>query len=142
VPKYLLYGQQQNYPLHQQKKLKWLPQNTCNKMPRFMCPPSLLYKLYGSIQYGLSNSRNSAPTKQKILLGFVPKNSWEMCPLSSLKLTQKLSLNLLLLCLAHYPMHSFIKSKDDLFPPKYLFTFPNPKSKGQDPILPLQDQGS
>jgi hypothetical protein len=52
---------------------------------------------------------------QKFPLGFVPTLSWEMCPpscsLSSLKLSQKISLNLLHLCLAHYPMHSFINLK-------------------------------
>jgi hypothetical protein len=63
VPKSMLYGHQQNYPLLQHKTLKWLPRNPCNKMPRNLCsklprfssPPSLLYGLYGSVQYGLSN---------------------------------------------------------------------------------------
>ena len=83
---------------------------------------------------------NSTPSKQKILLGFVPKNSWETCPLccplSSLKLTQKFSLNLLLLSCT-LPNALFYKSENDIFPPKCLFTFPNPKSKGQDQIFPF-----
>jgi hypothetical protein len=39
------------------------------------------------------------------------------------------------------PNAFFYKSQNDPFSPKFLFTFPNPKSKGQDLILPLQDQG-
>jgi len=67
---------------------------------------------------------------------------WKMCPLccsvSSLKHTQKISLNLIPMCsqhstcLAHYPMHSFINLKMTLSLQSVLFTFPNPKSKGQD----------
>jgi len=88
-------------------------------------------------------AENPAPTKHKILLGFVPKNSWETCPLSSLKLPQKFSLNLLLsMCLAHYPMHSFINLKmtfslQSVFSPSPTL---NPKAKIRSCLL--QDQGS
>jgi hypothetical protein len=145
VPKSLLYGQH-NCPLHQQKTLKLLPRNPCSKLPRFLRPPSLLYGLYGFVQCGLSNNRKLSTHKKKILLGFVPKNSWETCPLCcpifSLKLTQKFSLNLLLsMCLTHYPMHSFINLKMTFSLQSVFSPSPNPKSKVQDLILPLQDQG-
>jgi hypothetical protein len=102
--------------------------------------------LYGSVQYGLQQQKNDPTLKQKFLLGICAQyllgNVPSLLPSFLSQAYSKISLNLLLsMCLAHYPMHSFIKSEDDLFPPKCLFTFPNPKSKGQDLILPLQDQG-
>jgi hypothetical protein len=75
VPKYLLYVQQQNCPLLQQKTLKWLPQNLCNKLPRFLCPPSMLYGLYGSVQYDLSNNRKFSTHKTE-------NPPWDLCPRS------------------------------------------------------------
>jgi hypothetical protein len=79
VPKSLLCEQQQNCPLHQQncplhqqKTLKWLTRNLCSKLPQFPCPPSLLYalyELYGSVHYGLSNSRKFSTHKTENPLG-------------------------------------------------------------------------
>jgi hypothetical protein len=123
------------------------PRKLCQHLPRFSCPLPLLYGLYGSVQYDLPTTVKNEPSTQTKI------PPWDLCPsflgkcallvaLFPLSSLLRKSLKLLLsMCLAHYPMHSFIKSENDLFPPKCLFTFPNPKSKGQDLILPLQDQG-
>jgi hypothetical protein len=78
-------------------------------------------------------------THRKLPWDLCPLSPWEMCPpscsLSSLKLTQKISLTQLLSLLdvsCTLPNAFFYKSENDIFPPKCLFTFPNPKSKGQD----------
>jgi hypothetical protein len=125
-----------------QKTLQMLPRKVCLLLPRFLCQSLLLY---GSVQYGLSQQIKQQHSKQKM-------SPWDLCP-NSLgkcanllltflsKLSSEIYLTLFFSFLAHYPMHSFIISEDDLLPPKCLFTFPNPKSKGQDLILPLQDQG-
>jgi hypothetical protein len=91
-------------------------------------------------------TKNQQHSKQKFLLGICAQallgNVPSCCPLSSLKLTQKsLSISSLNVSCT-LPNAFFYKSENDIFPPKCLFTFPNPKSKGQDLILPLQDQGS
>jgi hypothetical protein len=101
-----------------QEKPKKMPRKPCQKCLDFHAKFVLLYGLYGSVQYGLPQQKNIWKNSQKIFLGFVPSFPWEMCPLccslSSLKLTQKISLTQLLsmsslsTCLAHYPMHSFI----------------------------------
>jgi hypothetical protein len=96
----------------------------------------LLYELYGSIQYRLQQQKINSATKQKYSLGicahFVLGNVPSMLPyFFSLKPTRKFSLNLLLLCLAHYPMHSFINLKmifslQSVFSPSSTL---NPKAK-------------
>jgi hypothetical protein len=95
--------------------------NKHSKQPRFLSPQyasenmtsSLLYRLYGSIQYSLPNSNKFQPLLNR-------KSPWKMCPISLGKCTQladlsspQSSLNVLfsLLYLAHYPMHSLIIRK-------------------------------
>jgi hypothetical protein len=91
-----------------------------------------------------SSKYNSSTQNRKCLLGICALallgNVPTCCSLSSPNSPQK-SPTLFFSCLAHYPMHSFINSEDDLLPPKCFITFPNHKSKGQDLIFPLQDQG-
>jgi hypothetical protein len=93
------------YDLHsttqqQQEKLQKTASIFVPKTASKIVPLSLLYGLYGSVQYGLQQQKNDNTLTQKISLGFVPTLSWEMCPpscsLSSLKLYSKISLNLLL----------------------------------------------
>jgi hypothetical protein len=96
----------------------------------------LLYGLYGSVQYGLPQQKNDPAMKHISSLGFVPTFSWEMCP----QCCPKFPLSSLLENLSQSPLDVsctlpnafFYKSENDIFPPKCLFTFPNPKSKGQD----------
>jgi hypothetical protein len=100
----------------------------------------LLYGLYRSIQYDLSQQKNNSATKHKIF-------PWDLCPsslgksalfvshfpLSSLlRKSILLLLSMLLNVSCTLPNVFFYKSKNDIFPPKCLFTFPNPKSKVQD----------
>jgi hypothetical protein len=112
----------------------------CQALPQNSCPFLLLYGLYGSVQYDLQQQKNNSATKHKIF-------PWDLCPSSLGKCA---------LFAAHFPLSSllrkslsitssrlldvsctlpnafFYKSENDIFPPKCLFTFPNPKSKGQD----------
>ena len=84
---------------------------------------------------------------QKIALGFLPSFSLGNVPsklLTFLKLSHKISLNLLSMCLAHYPMHSFINLKitfslQSVFSPSPSLTL-NPKAKIKSCLF--QDQGS
>ena len=76
----------------------------------------LLYKLYGSIQYGLQQQKINPTSKPKSLLGICALALLENMPsLQSSFLSQAyleiLSQSPPLLCLAHYPMHSFINLK-------------------------------
>jgi Fe-S-cluster containining protein len=92
--------------------------------------------LYGSLQYGLPQQKNNPTMKQISSLGFVPTFSWEMCP----QCCPKFPLSNLLENLSQSPLAVsctlpnafFYKSENDILPPKCLFTFPNPKCKGQD----------
>jgi hypothetical protein len=91
-----------------------------------------------------SNSRKfTQPQNKNSSLGFVPYFFWKTClPLSSLKLTQKYLMLLLSMCLAHYPMHSFINMKmtfslQSVFSPSPTL---NPKAKIRSCLF--QDQGS
>jgi hypothetical protein len=107
----------------------------------------LLYGLYGSVQYDLSQQIILQQIKtENASLGFVPQLSWESlpscCSLSSLKLSWKISLNLISMCLAYYPMHSFINLKmtfslQSVFSPSPTL---NPKAKIRSFLF--QDQGS
>jgi hypothetical protein len=111
-------------------------------------PSQPLYDgLYGSVQYGLSNNRklNTHKTENPLgicaqkLLGNVPSLLPSFLSQAYSKiLSQSPPLNVS----CTLPNAFFYKSENDIFPPKCLFTFPNPKSKGQDLILPFQDQGS
>jgi hypothetical protein len=89
------------------------PRKPCQSLPRFMCSNLLLY---GSVQYGLSQQNNTTTLQRRkcllgicalALLGNVPT----CCSLSSPSSPQKSLLLLLSMCLAHYPMHSFINMK-------------------------------
>jgi hypothetical protein len=118
-----------------QKTRKKLPRKTCSKLPRFSCPSLLLYGLYRSVQYNMYQQHTIAYQNINSSLGFAPLFSWKTCPpccpLSSLKLTQK-SLKLFLsICLAHYPMHSFINLKMTFSLQSVFSPFPtlNPKAK-------------
>jgi hypothetical protein len=74
-------------------------------LPRKTMPTSLLYGLYGSVQYGLPHSNKFQHTQNRVL-------PWEMCPsslgkctqlaaLSSLKLSRNLSISSSHCCVLH-----------------------------------------
>jgi hypothetical protein len=94
------------------------------KQPRFLCQvpqklhPLSLYVMYGSVQYSpTAANENSTHTENCPwdLCPFVPTLSWEMyppsCSLSSLKLSRKISLNLLLLLSCTLPNAFFYNLK-------------------------------
>jgi hypothetical protein len=131
-----LYGLFRTAQKQQTKSLKSaskiMPKTASIFVPTFTC----MYGLYGSVQYGLPQQKNDPAMKQISSLGFVPTFSWEMCP----QCCPKFPLSSLLENLSQSPLDVsctlpnafFYKSENDIFPPKCLFTFPNPKSKGQD----------
>jgi hypothetical protein len=105
----------------------------------------LMYGLYGSVHYD-HTPKMEQHSHIKTSWDLCPPSPWEMChprcSLFSLKHTQKISLNLLPICLAHYPMHSFINLKmtfslQSVFSPSPTL---NPKAKIRS--CPFQDQGS
>jgi hypothetical protein len=103
--------------------------------------PFLLYGLYGSIQYGPAKKNQDNTHKKKCLgicallfLGNVPT---KLLTFLSQALSKNLSQSPSLVVSCTLPNAFFYKSENDIFPPKCLFTFPNPKSKGQDLILPF-----
>jgi hypothetical protein len=109
------------------------PPKLCQDPPRFSCAFLLLYRLYGSVQYDLQRQKNNSATKQKIF-------PWDLCPSKCVLFAAHFPLSSLLRNLSQSPHDVsctlpnafFYKSENDIFPPKCLFTFPNPKSKGQD----------
>jgi hypothetical protein len=116
--------------------------NFCaNKMPRKSCPLSLLYGLYRSVQYDLQQQQMISALTHKFSFGICAHFVLGNVPTKLLTfLSQSLSESLFQspsLVSCTLPNAFFYKSEHDLFPPKCLFTFPNPKSKGQDLILPL-----
>jgi hypothetical protein len=124
-----LYGQP---PSENSEKL---PQKTCSKLPRFLCPSLLLYSLYRSVLYGLYQQKHSSTPKQKSLLGIrtlallenVPSLLPSFLSQAYSEISQAPSLNVS----CTLPNAFFYKSENDIFPPKCLFTFPNPKSKAK-----------
>jgi hypothetical protein len=130
----LLYGLNNTTQQQQENTLNSLDFHA-NKLPRKSCPLSLLYGLYGSVQYGLQQQQMiSAPT-QKFARGICAHFVLGNVPTKLLTfLSQALSENLsqspsLVSCTL--PNAFFYKSENDLLPPKFLFTFPtlNPKAK-------------
>jgi hypothetical protein len=82
-----------------------------SKMPRKTCPSSLLYGLYGSVQYGLQQQRTQQLHTEN-LLGKCAQSPLGNAPacypfLFKLSLSQSLSI-FFFTCLAHYPRHSLI----------------------------------
>jgi hypothetical protein len=136
----MLYGLNSTAQQQQENPLNSLDFHA-NKLPRKLCPLSLLYGLYGSVQYGLQQQQMITTLTQKISLGICAHFVLGNVPTKLLTfLSQALSENLsqspsLVSCTL--PNAFFYKSENDLFPPKCFFTFPNPKSKGQDLILPF-----
>jgi hypothetical protein len=142
------------YDLHsttqqQQGNSKNLPRFSVPKGASKTMPSFLLYGLYGSVQYD-PTQKNRTTLTQKNALGFVPSFFLGNVPSKLLTfLSQAYSENLsqspplvFSMCLAHYPMHSFINLKmtfslQSVFSPSPTL---NPKAKIRSCLF--QDQGS
>jgi hypothetical protein len=130
------------WPNNNKKPLKSVPRKSCQNCLDFRALFPLLYGLYGSVQYDLPQQKNNSAHKTNML-------PWDLCPLCLGKCALYAALIFLSqayskilsqsppLVSCTLPNAFFYKSENDLFPPKCLFTFPNPKSKGQDLILPF-----
>ena len=107
--------------------------------------PNLYYCMEPYSTDSHSTKNISAKNSQKHFLRNRAHFSRKMCPLcysiSSLKHTQKISLTLLPMSSQTFDMSCtlpnafFYNLKMTFSPQKCLFTFPNPRSKGQDQIL-------
>jgi hypothetical protein len=99
----------------QQAKLLNMPRKSCQRLPRFAFPLSLVRIVRIHTIW--------PPTTEKQLSNETNMLPWDLCPLFHGKCVHyaalnflsraysKIYLNILLLCLAHYPMHSFINLK-------------------------------
>jgi hypothetical protein len=118
--------------------------NLQKNLPRFLCQRTALKIMPSSC----CTDSYSTAKQQKIRTALTQKNSLAICALLFLGnvptklltfLSQALSKNLSqspsFVVSCTLPNAFFYKSENDIFPPKCLFTFPNPKSKGQDLIL-------
>jgi hypothetical protein len=98
--------------------------------------PLLVVRIVRIVQYNPATEKTEQHTHRKTALGFVPSFFLGNVPTKLLTFLEALSENLSqspsLVVSCTLPNAFFYKSEKDIFPPKCLFTFPNPKSKGQD----------
>jgi hypothetical protein len=131
------------WPKNSHRKSEKHLENRAKNHPYFRAKTVRQYGLYGSVQYGLPQQKNiSAKNSKNFFLGnraFFPRKTCPLCcSLSSLKLTLKISLTLFPISSQTFDMPCtlpnafFYNLKMTFSPQKCLFTFPNPRSKGQD----------